>query len=84
VIPNSSIPEAISAIADQWHHITSSRMNEWPTATMLRQVALIRDFGEAVATATELLTCDGCEWRETAVTHQEALNKRIEHQALIS
>jgi hypothetical protein len=81
VIPNSSIPEAISAIADQWHHITSSRINEWPQASMLRQVALVRDFGDSVPTAADLLTCESCDWHDTAATHEESMTKRVAHEA---
>lgn len=61
-------------------HLTNTSPNEWPQASMLRQVALVRDFGDAVATAVELLTCLDCGWREAAVTHDEAITKRLAHE----
>jgi hypothetical protein len=63
------------------HHITSSRINEWPQASMLRQVALVRDFGDSVPTATDLLTCENCDWHDTAATHEESMTKRVAHEA---
>ena len=61
-------------------HLTTVRSNEWSRATMLRQVALVRDYGDAAATAALLLDCDGCGWRATADTHAESLAVRLAHE----
>lgn len=60
-------------------HITSRSSNPFARATMLRQTALVRDYGNGVAEAHWLLDCDGCEWKTTA-TDETVTDLRLTHE----
>ena len=62
-------------------HLTTTAPNRFADAGMLAQVALIRDYGPAIATAVEVLECDGCPWIGFAADHASALDQRLAHEA---
>lgn len=61
-------------------HLTIVRSNHFAAATMLRQVALVRDYGPSVQVATHLVSCDGCDWTATATSHAEQIAVRLVHE----